>query len=91
MSRFRRLVVLGTLVVGLALTLAFAVGSHRAGIAYGASGYGSDTVPPRQLAVAPGSNSGGSNTGLIVGIGIGVLFFGATGGAVFWQKTHANP
>lgn len=84
MTKLIRVLLLGAVAIGilLALTAAPSSGGTR-----GQTGYGDDTVAPRQLDVEVGETASetgggdGSDTGLVVGIGAGILVLG--GGAAF--------
>jgi hypothetical protein len=83
MNRLIRVLLLGAVAFGIVLALTAAPSS---GGTRGQSGYGDDTVPPRQLETSIGetagsSGDGGSNTGLVLGLGAGVIVLG--GGAAY--------
>ena len=83
MNKFIRVLLLGAVAFGILLALTAAPSS---GVTRGQSGYGDDTVPPREIETSIGetASSGGdgdSNTGLVLGIGAGVIVLG--GGAAY--------
>ena len=90
MNRFVRVLLLGAVAFGIVMALTAAPSS---GGTRGQTGYGDDTVPPRQLSIGENaSNSGGddgSNTGLLLGLGGGIIVLG--GGAAFAFSKLRNP
>jgi hypothetical protein len=92
MNRLLRVLLLGAVAFGIVLALTAAPSS---GGTRGQSGYGDDTVPPRELETSIGENAGssggggGSNTGLILGLGAGIIVLG--GGAAFaYSRLNAH-
>ena len=90
MARIGRLIILGMLACGMLLTVALAFGGGKQSPAFGATGYGSDTIPPSQLATTVSTPSQGGVSGpVVVGVGVGTVIVIGTGGAIFWRKGHA--
>ena len=93
--RIVRPVLLCTLLVGMALTLALGSSVVRPGQALaqtgygdiGASGIGSDTIPPRSLTI--GAALAGLNPLLIAALIIAALIAGA--GVLWWRRREAGP
>jgi hypothetical protein len=84
MNRLLRVLLLGAVAFGIVLALTAAPSS---GGTRGQTGYGDDTVPPRELETSIGETAsntgdGGSNTGLVLGIGVGVIVLGGVGALV---------
>ena len=84
MNRLLRVLLLGAVAFGIVLALTAAPSS---GGTRGQTGYGDDTVPPRELETSIGETASqtgggdGSNTGLVLGLGAGILVLG--GGAAY--------
>ena len=93
MNRLIRVLLLGAVAFGIVLALTAAPSS---GGTRGQTGYGDDTVPPRQLETSIGetasssSNDGGSNTIVLV---IGALIIVIAGGVIYiysrYSRSHA--
>lgn len=83
--RVLRPVILCTIIVGVALTLALGpslLGAGQAGaqVGYGSggpSGIGSDTVPPRELAILTGNQASGTSPMVIIVLAIAAVLVAA--------------
>jgi hypothetical protein len=90
-----RLLVLGTLAVGIALVLAAGPSGAARGT-HAQTGYGTDTVPPREIATNANTSSGhtgggGSNTGVVLGIVGGIILIGGGAAAYFIRRDGGAP
>ena len=96
MIRMIRLAVLAALTLGLALTLATSFSASATRGTYGQTGYGSDTVPPREIVTnasrSPGGSGGGggSNTGVVLGVIGGLVLIGGGAAAYFIRRNGGS-
>ena len=89
MARIGRLLILGSLAFGLLLVIGFTLTSGNLSRAYGQTGYGSDTVPPSQLATSTVPAGAAEHDDLwFFAAGVATMaILSASGGAVYW-RTH---